>query len=153
METIAKSVGSSDYWKLYFVENVFRILIHSILSVQIGRDWWDIAVDKGIRGDVEKARRRYSRRPLLTSPGSHGIYYTYLWNLAEIMRANSHIFLPVVADVDQWVVRIEQIVLPRNIVGHMNYPNHGDRQSIDLLYTDCLSLVQSLSGRITFNIP
>jgi hypothetical protein len=52
----------------------------------------------------------------------------------------------VISDIDAWIARIEQVRLPRNIVGHMNWPNKVDRQRIDVVYADLHQLVQRLSG-------
>lgn len=144
VEAAGKHVGRQTYWKLYTIENLFRVLIHSVLSAQIGSNWWATAVDQRIQDQAARFRKSYLRRPWHTSPGSHEIYYTHLTDLNEIMRANINLLLPVVPDIDQWIARVEQIRLPRNIVGHMNYPNHIDRQRIDVLYSDTGALIAHL---------
>jgi len=155
VEASGKFVGRSVYWKLYYIENAFRVIINSVLSVQIGPDWWDTAVDEKIRKDAERFKRDYLSRPWHAAPGSHGIYYVHLRDLVEIMRANSNLFLLIIPEIDQWMARIEQLRLPRNIVGHMNYPSHIDRQRINVIYADCRELVEWLrsSGRVSFQVP
>jgi len=44
-----QNVGKTIYWKLYAIENFYRVIIHSILSVQIPLDWWLIATDISTR--------------------------------------------------------------------------------------------------------
>jgi hypothetical protein len=134
------------YWKLYAVENTLRILIHSVLSVQIDPNWWDAAVDPGIRKRAERFRQDYTKRASHTMPGGHGIYYVFLSDLNNIIRANSNLLLPVIPDIDNWVVKIEAIRLPRNLVGHMNFPGQRDREVIDRVYADMPALIAQLRG-------
>ena len=47
--------------------------------------------------------------------------------MTEILRANSNLFLKVVPDTDEWIVTLEAIQVPRNLVGHMNFPNAFDK--------------------------
>ena len=51
-----------------------------------------------------------------------------------------------VPDIDQWVARIEQVRLPRNIVGHMNWLSMTDRQRIDVFHADVQHLIQHLAS-------
>ena len=144
VDSCGKYLGKKTYWKLYTIENLFRIIIHSVLNAQLGPTWWANAVDPKIQGRAQNSQNRYAKRPWHTNPGSHDIYYTNLSDLSEIMRANAHLFRPVVQDIDQWIVKIQQVLLPRNTVGHMNFPNSNDRKRIDVLYSDCQMLVSHL---------
>jgi hypothetical protein len=86
------------------------------------------------------------------------IYYVYLRQLGEIIRANSHIFEQVISNIDEWVVKIEQLRLPRNLVGHMNFPGKKDRDRIDVMYSQCRTLIEKLqelqdSGILELKIP
>ena len=154
VESSGKFVGSTTYWKIYAIENLFRVIIHSVLSVQIDSQWWTTAVHPRIQGQARRFRQDYLRRPWHTSPGSHDIYYTHLGDLNEIIRANSHLFLPLIPDVDRWIALIEQLRLPRNIVGHMNYPNRVDQKRVDVLHSDTRALIGHLEGTgLTLQIP
>lgn len=140
-------LGRHSYWKLYAIENFLRVMLHSILSVQIAVTWWDTAVDKNMKKDVERTKRAYAKKPFHTSPGKHEIYYLYLSDLNKIMVANSNLFLPVVPDIDSWIRKIEGIRIPRNLVGHMNFPNQTDRERIDKLYRELGRLVAKLDKK------
>lgn len=142
----AKVVGRGPYWRLYAAENLLRVIAHSILSVQIGTDWWTKAVDPTMQKETQDLASRYASRPWHTNPGAHHLYYTTLYQLAEILRVNSHILLPAIPDIDQWLVKIETIRLPRNVVGHMNFPTDTDRKRIDVLYEDVKALVDKLAA-------
>jgi hypothetical protein len=152
IDSCGKYVGQKTYWRLYAIENLFRIVIHSVLSGQLGSTWWAKAVDPKIQGRSQNSQTRYAIRPWHTKPGSHDIYYTNLSDLSEIMRANAHLFRAIVPDIDQWIVKIQQVLLPRNVVGHMNFPNPTDRQRIDVLYADCQMLISHLQQQQTLQI-
>ena len=141
-----RNVGREVYWKLYAVENLVRVVIHSVLAAQIGPDWWTLSVNQHLQDKVAEFRARYAKRPWHGAPGQHGIYYTFLSDLSAIITAHIHLFRPVIADIDQWVLRLELILLPRNIVGHMNWPDRTDRQRIDVFYADFRALVKKLAS-------
>ena len=153
VDTSGRNIGRNVYWKLYAIENVIRVIIHSILSVQIAPNWWSLAASSSMQRKVQRFRSTYTSSPWHSSPGTHDIYYLDLADLNEIMRANSNLFLPVIRDIDQWMARIEQIRLPRNIVAHMNWPNATDRQRIDVFYNDVRSLAGHLAASVQLSIP
>ncbi len=137
-------VGQRAYWKLYAIENLLRVFMHSALSAQIAGNWWDVAVDPEIRKKARRVRENYRRSRWHTSPGRHDIYCVFLPDLNNIIRANSNLLLPLVPDIDSWIVRIEEVRLPRNLVGHMNFPATPDRQKIDEVYRDMPNLINCL---------
>lgn len=147
VDAAAKSVGRDPYWKMYAAENIVRVVVNSILSAQVGSGWWTVAVDPKIQGRVTSFKARYAANPWYGSPGRHEIYFTFLSDLAEIMRANAHLFLPAVPDIDAWVARIDQVVIPRNVVGHMNWPTKTDRKRIDVFHSDVKALAAELPLR------
>ena len=147
IDRCGKFIGRRLYWKLYVVENILRIFIHSALSVQISPQWWDIAVDPNIRKNVGRFKSRSAKKPGHTLPGRHDIYYVFLSDLNRIITANSNLLLPVVPDIDQWVAKIEEIRIPRNLVGHMNFPDERDRRRIDQIHSEILLLISQLETR------
>lgn len=147
-------IGKRVYWKLYAIENIYRVLIHSILTIQINSNWWSIAVDQNIRQKAQKFRQDYLKRPWHTNPGVHDIYYIHLSDLNKIALVNSHLLVSLIPDIDQWIVKIETLRLPRNVVVHMNFPNPTDRARIGVLYDDFKNLLSSsIASRITLKIP
>ena len=135
--------GRGPYWRLFSVENMVRVLVHSVLLSQLGQNWWSLAVDPGTKGRVVNRRQDYAAEPHHSAPGTHDIYYLLLSELTRILLVNSNLFLPVIPDVHQWVARLEAIRLPRNVVGHMNWLHANDIQEIDGLYRDLRALLQS----------
>ncbi len=148
VDRCGKFIGRRSYWKLYAVENLLRVFIHSVLSAQISTQWWDLAVDRKIRRTAERFRGQYQREPLHTSPGGHDIYFVFLSDLNRIILANSNLILPVVPDIDSWVAKIEGIRIPRNLVGHMNFPDEIDRRSIDRFYAEIPALIHQLASHM-----
>lgn len=148
-----KYIGRHSYWKLYVIENFFRIVIHSVLSVQFSTNWWDIVVDKKIREKAVNYQRNYLAKAWHGKPGRHGIYYIDLRDLNEIIRANTNLFAPVIPQLDKWMIGIEELRLPRNVVAHMNFPSQTDKKRIDVFYDDCLSLIALIQNKIGLAIP
>ena len=155
LDAAGKNIGQRIYWKLYAIENLVRVIVHSVLTAQAGPNWWTVAVDPTIQGKVKYLRSDYANKPWHSTPGKHDIYYVFLSDLSKIITANSHLFRPLIPDIDQWIVRIELLRLPRNIVGHMNWPHQTDRQRIDVTHADLHQLVQQLAaaGTTTLIIP
>ncbi|HEV2111384.1 MAG TPA: hypothetical protein VGT99_08525 [Gammaproteobacteria bacterium] len=144
VEASGKNIGSRVYWKLFAIENLVRVLVHSILLEQAGSIWWNQVVDPAFQRQINGRVRSYAAQPWHSVPGSHDIYYTYLSDLNKIISSNSHLFEIRIPDIDQWIARIEQVRVPRNVVGHMNWPSAVDRQRIDVFYSDIKALLNGL---------
>jgi hypothetical protein len=149
----AQYTGRQPYSKLYAIENLVRVIIHSVLSLQTSEDWWSKLVDRAIQQKAERFQKNYFRKPWHGSPGSHGIYYIDLKDLNEIMRANANLFHPVIPHLDRWIAGIEELRLPRNMVAHMNFPSATDVKRIDVFHADCLSLLTTVQSKIPLKIP
>lgn len=150
IDRCGRRVGSRLYWKLYAIENTIRIVIHSVLTVQINPNWWTVAVDPDVVKQAAKRRRGYAARPSNANPGLSDIHLVFLSDLTDIMRANSHLFTPVVPDTNNWIATLESIRVPRNLVGHMNFPNSFDSATIDSAYSQLPTLMEQLS---IHNVP
>jgi len=147
IDRCGRHIGSKVYSKLYVIENTIRIVIHSVLSANINANWWGVAVDKPVRDNAQRFRRRYIAKPQNASPGVHDIHLIFLSDLIEILRAHRHLFVLVVPDIDQWIAALEAILVPRNLVGHMNFPNTFDRNAIDGPYAKLPSLLGHLAAK------
>src|ERR1700752_443991 len=141
-----KLVAQSAYWRLYAIENLFRIIIHSVLTVQIHPTWWPVVISRNKDGRVQIIKQDYANQPGSTSPGSHDIYYLFLSDLTKIISDHSHLFVAFIPDINQWIINLEQIRLPRNIVGHMNWPSPADRRRIDKTYRETRILMRKFSN-------
>lgn len=141
-----KYIGKSAYWRLYAIENLFRVVVHSVLSSQINPSWWTFVIDRETNRMVQRFKQGYLNQPGVTTPGSHDIYYLYLSDLNKIIAAQRHLFIQLIPDIDVWIVNLEQIRLPRNIVGHMNWLNPADRRRIDRTYREARTLMRRFSN-------
>jgi hypothetical protein len=152
VDNCGRYLGHNTYWKLYSIENYLRVILHSVLLDQIGSTWLDQSIDSEKKKNIAKSKKDYLKKPVHTLPGNHDVYYLYLSDLSKIMLANRHLILSLIPDVDNWVVKIEQARIPRNLIGHMNFPNQGDRVRIDMLHAELSGLVQKLEKRAGFTI-
>lgn len=143
-----KNVGGRIFPKLYEIENILRSIIHSILSTHVapGTDWWDTLVSKNIRDKADRFRADYAGRPRHSTPGRHGLYYVGIRDLNEIIRSNVSLFRSPIPDIDHWMVNIEQLRLPRNVVAHMNWLHKADRDRIEVFRQDLVGLVAHLQS-------
>lgn len=150
-----RNVGKVVYWKLYAIENIYRILVHSILSSLVYPENWWVSIDQDIQRKAETHRLDYLSHPWHTNAGNHPIYYVDLKDINEIARAHAHLFVQLIPDIDQWVCKVEMVRLPRNVVAHMNFPNNNDRDRINVLYEDFKSLFMMLqrNSPIVFSAP
>ena len=94
IDSCGRDVGRRVYWKLYVIENTIRVIVSSVLTIQIGSTWWATAADKRIQQQVQHFKTLYAQAPWHSAPGNHDIYYTGLSDLGEIIRANRNLFLP-----------------------------------------------------------
>jgi hypothetical protein len=155
VDAAGKDVGRNVYWKLYAIENLVRVVVQSVLSAMLGPNWWNIAVDPAIRKKISERMKDYEKVPWHSTPGKHELYYALLSDLNRLIAANSHIFKQqYIPDIDQWVARIEQVRMPRNVVGHMNWLTATDRKRIDVFYDDIQKLIVGLrNAGLVLNYP
>ena len=146
-------MGRAVYWRLYAIENVIRVLVHSVLTAQVGPDWWPKCVDSDLQAKTSRSRSKYALNPWHSSPGLHDIYHLDLGDLNSIMRVNRSFFDTVISDLDSWIARIEQIRLPRNVVAHMNWPSPTDRKRIDVFHHDVCALAAKVQARVPLLAP
>jgi hypothetical protein len=145
IDRCGRHVGSKLYWKLYAIENTLRVVIHSVLTVQVGPNWWHVAVGPNLVVKASKVRASYAAKPKNANPGINDIHLLFLSDLTEILRVNSHLFLPVIPDTNIWIGTLEAIRVPRNLVGHMNFPNAFDKTAIDSAYLQLPLLLRHLA--------
>jgi hypothetical protein len=144
LTSYGKQLGKDHYWKIYVLENTIRVIIHSVLAIQVGPDWWNKVVDPRIRGTAVTIRNKYLTQTPSRNPGRHDIYCTYLPNLGRILFDNKGAFYPLLPEVEKIIIGLERIRLPRNLIGHMNVLTARDKRSITNFYKLCTSTVRKL---------
>lgn len=150
IDRCGRNVANRAYWKLYSIENTLRVVVNSILTSQISPNWWNMAVAPSTVKKAQIRRARYTARPQHANPGRHDIYLVDLFDLIEILRTNSHLFLPIVPETNHWLVTLESVRFARNLVGHVNFPNAYDHNTINQAYQQLPALVARLSAN---NVP
>lgn len=150
VDRCGRNIGNKSYWKLYSIENTIRVVVNSVLSRQIGREWWTEAVNPAVVEDAKKRRARWAAKPRHANPGEHDIYLLNLFELTEILRINSHQFVPIIPETDQWLAALETMRTSRNLVGHMNFPNAYDRSLIDTTFKQLPAILSRLKDN---NVP
>jgi hypothetical protein len=154
IDASGKNLGGKVYWQLYSIENIVRVIANTIFTAELGPTWWSVAVDPKMRGRIDDRRADYTKQPWHSTPGKHDIYYAQLPELTKVIANNSDLFRRPIPKIDEWVKRLEEIRLPRNVVGHMNWLSPIDRKRLDVLHSDLQALVQQLSGSgLTIIIP
>jgi hypothetical protein len=129
-------------------------VVNSVLTLQVGNTWWGLAVDPKIIARAARFRSHYAVKPSNANPGLEDIHLIFLSDLTEILRANSHQFRPLIPDTDKWIATLEAIRVPRNLVGHMNFPNAFDKAAIDSASSQLPSLLGQLTGKgVTILVP
>ncbi len=144
MADCGKYLGDISYWKLYSTENLVRSIVHSVLSTQIGPSWLSVVIGQKKNRLIQHQKQDYAAQSHRSSPGRHDIYYLYLSDLSKIMATNSHLFTPIIPDISDWILKLEAVRLPRNIIGHMNWLNLPDEADIRRVYLDFKGLARRL---------
>jgi hypothetical protein len=137
-------LGRQYYWKIYASENILRLIIHSILSVQINGEWWKGAVDPDIIKEATKVRNKYNNMYANKIP-KHDIYCIYLPMLERILADNYPKFEYYLPQIDELIISLNSVIIPRNLLGHMNTLDNIDRGKIGELYKICLKCLKILS--------
>jgi hypothetical protein len=147
MDACGRFIGRQMFWKLYVIENTLRIAIHSVLSAQLGGNWLAQSLSPRKLIDLQNFRNSYTASPNHANPGQHDIYLTFLSDLTRIIARHNGLFLPIIPDINQWIVNLERIRFSRNIVGHMNFPNAYDRQQIDTVHANIGNLLLQIASQ------
>lgn len=152
LTSYGKKLGKDYYWKIYVLENTIRVIIHSVLAIQVGPDWWDKVVDPGIRGNALTIRNKYLTQAPQRSPGRHDIYCTYLPSLGRILFDNKGYFYPLLPEVEKFIIGLERIRLSRNLIGHMNVLTGVDKRSITNFYKFSILMAKKLERLPNFQL-
>lgn len=130
IRSVGRGVGKLYYWRLYELENIARIIVYSVLDAQLGQSWWQIAVDPGTQLYAASERSAAVKRRFNASPGTHNLYFITFGQLKNIILKNRNIFIPLLPHIDSWILALEKVTAPRNLVCHMNYINGFDQAAI-----------------------
>lgn len=154
VRTSAHRIGDTLYWRLYFSENVTRVIVHSVLTAQLGPAWWATAVSTNTTSSIQSMLNSYAANQRHAIPGTHAIYFLFLPQLSLIVRSHINLFLQVIPTAQDWSVSLDRVKVPRNLVGHMNWPNAYDRRMIENVYSQTLdALASTQTSAVAVSIP
>jgi hypothetical protein len=154
VDAAGRNVASHAYWRLYAVENLLRVFVHSVLTAELEPDdWWTLTASQKMKESVASKKADYASQPHHSKPGKHDIYYILLSELTKIITIHRNLFEPVVGNFDALILRLEDIRLPRNIVGHANWPSKEDRALIGSLHKELQLLLGRLPKEIEILVP
>jgi hypothetical protein len=148
-----RDIGKVIYWKLFVVENLVRVALHSVMSLELGAGWLEEVAGPDLKKKITWRREDYGDNPWNTKPGAHDLYYLDLKDLGELVRSHSHLFKPILTNIDHLVGEIERCRLPRNVVAHMSSPSEIDRKRIDVLHADISKAVEELASKVKISVP
>lgn len=149
-----KVLGRHYYWKIYASENILRLMIHSVLSVQMDNEWWETAVDDNIKREAARVRTRYVSGGFSKKIPAHNIYCVYLPMIEKILFDNHKRFLVFFTEIEieNLIISLNAVINPRNLLGHMNTLDTSDRAKIGELYNICKRYIKKLSQRNNFEL-
>ena len=124
------------YPVLYIFENSVRAFVRLILKEQFGEDWWETGVSKDIKNSVAGREAKDGAEAWYGKRGADELCYTYIGDLAKIVRRNIMLFQPyfkeVTGGVDFLLMKIQEIEKVRNTVAHHNLLTEDDINLIEL---------------------
>lgn len=137
---------AQTYYRLYIFENSLRQFIIEVMAKQFGSNWWKLQVNKKTRERAadretkEKANRWHGLR------GDHPIYYVDISDYKRILSKNwKTAFEPIFPGLPrsmEWILnRIDEIILSRNIIAHMNPLPKRDRKRVEIYLEDWLAQI------------
>lgn len=100
-------------------ENSARRFIESILTTEIGTNWWEIIKNKDLNDKFTSRKNKEDKEKWVNSRGiGSPLYYLDWTDLVKIIRKEEKRFIPYVNDI-QWVeMRFEELGRVRNVIAH-----------------------------------
>jgi hypothetical protein len=158
IDKCGKYLGKEAYCLLYSIENIFRIIIHSVLTIQINKDnWWFSVADKDMMAEANKNKQKYVAEFPDIKIGMHEIYHVNLSHLKSILEKQSFAFLPILKEKKQLLSEcinlLKIIISPRNKIAHMNFITNQQIKNAETLLKKSKLLLSILDEHIKMRIP
>jgi len=150
-------VGRNSFPRLFFVENSLRIIINTVLSIQINPNWWNTLISHGLKEKAIQEERKHieritGRTPVLRA-GNRSIHFLLLSELINIARQNIHKFTPVLKGFDEYLIELDSFRGARNYVCHMNYPFKDDRIFMEKIRLKTYNYLKYIEKKYNLIIP
>lgn len=138
-----KYSGNRFYYKLFIIENLIRIILHTILTNESPStsNWWNDCVPN------------YLKKPWHRRSPHHGVYHLFLKDLIDILRRNRPLIEPHVSNFNELILEIELFNNARRKIAHTKYLNADDLDKLDNLYSRTKSLIKKINLRFNIEIP
>ncbi|MCB2160474.1 hypothetical protein KQH40_00140 [bacterium] len=139
---------TTTFAELYVFENSAREVINRVLTKNLGPDWWDTGVKKGIRDRVQGRIETEDRNAWHGRRGSHPIYYSDISDLQSIIQRHWEHFKDIFPEQSWVMVRLNEIALSRNIIDHHNPLQKKDRQRLSIYLKDWHDQISANKSKI-----
>lgn len=126
------------YAQIYVFENSVRAVINSVLSKNIGKDWWKRPnINKDLFEEIQGRIDKEDKNPWHGKRGAHPIYYSDMADLSYLIRKFWKGNFDDIFPRCEWITeKIEQVSFSRNVVNHHNPLNSDDRQRLKVIFKD-----------------
>lgn len=141
--TSGKYSGNRFYYKLFVIENMIRIFIHTILENDNPTvlEWWDELVPNRLK------------KTWHSMSSHHGIYHIFLNDLNSLIIENRPLIEPYVDNLDDLILEIELFNDVRRKIAHTKFLNTNDIKKLDELYIKSKKIIDEISKKLVIEIP
>jgi hypothetical protein len=122
-------------------ENSVRDLITSVLSEQVGANWWEACVSEKIRTRAQQKIEEEDKVRWHVQRGADPINYTLMSDLVSIMRQNWSHFEPHIPTIEWAAGLMDVIERSRNVIMHSGMLSRTDVERIGIYVRDWIKQV------------
>ena len=126
------------YIILHCYENSVRRFIESVLSKELGDDWWEEVASGKMKALVKGRQEKEQKERWLSPRGKTSpLYYLEWGDLVKLIRKEQGVFLPHIGSLRFVENRFEELESLRNIVAHNGVlPSEDDFQRVIISFRD-----------------
>lgn len=134
------------YLAIYYIENTFRHFINQIFLKNYGDEYHlSDYVSSQIMREIAKRKEKDEQNRWLNARGDSEIYYIDFKDISTLIISNWDIFSSYFPDQNWIKVKIEEIVLVRNLVAHNSHVSQSGKR---VVLTNCENIMNQISGVI-----
>lgn len=122
-------------------ENSVRDLIVSVLSEQVGANWWEEAVSEKIRTRAQQKIEEEDKVRWHVQRGASPINYTLMSDLVSILRQNWSHFEPHIPTIEWAAGLMDVIERSRNVIMHSGMLSRTDVERVGIYIRDWIKQV------------
>jgi hypothetical protein len=122
-------------------ENSVRDLITSVLSEQVGANWWEACVSEKIRARAQQKIEEEDKIRWHVQRGASPINYTLMSDLVSILRQNWSHFEPHIPTIEWASGLMDVIERSRNVIMHSGMLTRTDIERVGIYIRDWIKQV------------